>query len=113
MQLDISNFKSEKIGEAIQTVLDQVKDEVLVLYDNQQKTPYDTGATQNSKRAEKTEKGFKVSYNTDYASDIYFANGRNFKKTHNINAQAHWMEDDEVYSQIIVSIAEKLKRGEF
>lgn len=55
-------------------------------------TPYRTGATQNDVDIVKQKNRVVLQYTTDYSEDIYFHPEWNFRTTHNSNAQGLWLE---------------------
>lgn len=57
-----------------------------------QVTPYRTGATQNDVDIIPHRNRVVLQYTTDYSEYIYFHPEWNFKKTFNVNAQGLWLE---------------------
>jgi hypothetical protein len=112
MQIIVTeNFNLTELHNYIPTALEEVMKNAESYYDASERTPYWTGATQDSKRHEVQSKIAKLSYNTDYASDIYQDIHRNFSKTHNANAQARWIEDPSIFDQLAKDLADEMKKG--
>lgn len=56
-------------------------------------TPFRTGATQNDVIIQGSKNRVILQYTTDYSEKIYYHPEINFRTTYNSNAQALWLED--------------------
>ena len=105
------NFNLNELYDYIPKALDEVMKNAESYLDASERTPYWTGATQESKEHEVRSKIAKLSYNTDYASEIYQDVHRNFSKRHNAHAQAKWIESPSIFEQLAEDLADEMKKG--
>lgn len=106
----VCNFNLDNLFNTIPEALEVVMTNVEGYIDDSERTPYFTGATQKSKKHEVKSNIAKLSYNTDYASDIYTDVGRRFSKKHNSNAQARWIESPIIFEEAASDLAEEMKK---
>lgn len=107
----IENFNLNELYNYIPKALDEVMKNAESYLDTSERTPYWTGATQESKKHEVISKIAKLSYNTNYASEIYQDVHRNFSKRHNAHAQAKWIESPSIFEQLAEDLADEMKKG--
>lgn len=105
------DFNLNALYDYIPVALEEVMKNAESYYEASERTPYWTGATEESKKHEVKSKIAKLSYNTDYASDIYQDTHRNFSKKYHAHAQARWIESPSIFEQLAEDLADEMKKG--
>ena len=106
----VGNFNLDSLYKAIPEAMEVTLSNIEDYIDASERTPYFTGATQESKRHEVDGNIGELSYNTDYASEIYTDVGRRFSTKRNRKAQARWIEDTSIFEQALEDFAEEMKK---
>ena len=109
MQIEV-NINFDKIKEQYEAILNDTASDMVAEIEGDQVVPYDTGATQKSSKIQVKDNIAEISYNTDYSADIYSNTGRRFKKRHNRNARAKWIENPIYFKNAANNLAEYFKK---
>lgn len=109
MQIDI-NINFDKIKEQYEAILNDTASDMIAEIEGDQVVPYDTGATQKSSKIQVKNNVAELSYNTEYSSKIYPDVGRRFKRIHNKNARARWIENPIYFENAANNLAKNFKK---